>query len=161
VTLLALRPRGWSAEQLADELLGEFGKTVSIRAELSRLRRILGPLLASHPYRLEGQVATDYADVEAALQRGDIRAALERFAPGELLPASGAPTVAEARFRLTTTVREAVIAAADPDLLGAWLRLPAGDDDVQACRALIRLRPPSDPLHSLAAGRLRRLSAHA
>jgi hypothetical protein len=161
LTLLALRPRGWSAEQLADELLGEFGKAVSIRAELSRLRRILGPLLASHPYRLDAPIATDFAEVEASLERADIDGALRRFAAGELLPASGAPTVAEARFRLTTTVREAVIASAEPDLLGAWLRLPAGDDDVQACRALIRLRPPSDPLHSLAAGRLRRLSAHA
>jgi hypothetical protein len=161
LTLLALRPRGWSAEQLADELLGEFGKAVSIRAELSRLRRILGPMLVSHPYRLDAPLMTDFAEVEALLECGDVHGALGRFAAGELLPASGAPTVAEARFRLTTTVREAVIAAADPDLLGAWLGLPAGDDDVQACRALITLRPRSDPLHSLAAGRLRRLSAHA
>jgi len=161
LTLLALKPRGWSAEQLADELLGEFGKAVSIRAELSRLRRILGPLLASHPYRLDAPLTTDFGEVEELLTYGDIDGALDRFAAGELLPASGAATVVEARFRLTTTVREAVIASADPDLLGAWLRLPAGDDDVQACRALITLCPPSDPLHSLAAGRLRRLSAHS
>jgi hypothetical protein len=36
--------------------------------------------------------------------------------------------------------------------------MPAGDDDTQACRAVMALCPPSDQRHVLAAGRLRRLS---
>jgi hypothetical protein len=158
LTLLALRPSGWSAEQLTDELLGSRGKTVSIRAELSRLRRILGPYLGSHPYRLQAGIETDFDALEQLIDAGRIGEALGRFRAGELLPSSGVPMIAEARFRLTMSLREAVIASADPDLLTAWLRLPAGDDDIHACRAVIALCPPADPRHALAAGRLRRLS---
>jgi hypothetical protein len=156
--LLALRPGGWSAEQLAEELLGAFGKAVSIRAELSRLRRILGPYLGSHPYRLNVSVSTDYSEVERNLEHGRLREALEGFRAGELLPGSDSPVITEARFRLTMSLREAVIAAASPDLVCAWLRTPAGDDDAQACRVLMALCPPADSRHALAAGRLRRLS---
>jgi hypothetical protein len=158
LTLLALKPGGWTAEQLTEELLGLSGKAVSVRAELSRLRRILGPYLGSHPYRLQAQIQTDFGDVEQLLKSGLLRDALARSHAGELLPHSTAPVIVEARFRLTMSLREAVIAAADPDLLCAWLQLPAGDDDVQACRVVMTLCPPSDPRHALAAGRLRRLS---
>jgi hypothetical protein len=158
LTLLLLRPGGWSAEQLAGELLGAFGKAVSIRAELSRLRRILGPYLGSHPYRLNAAVSTDYSDVERHLESGRLSEALDGFRAGELLPGSDSPVIAEARFRLTMSLREAVIAAASPDLLCGWLRTPAGDDDAQACRVLMGLCPPADSRHALAAGRLRRLS---
>ncbi len=161
LTLLALRPAGWTAEQLAVELLGDFGKPVSIRAELSRLRRILGPALTAQPYRLTQPPQTDFGALERALDEGRTRDALERLTGGELLPGSDAPTIAEARFRLTTAVREAVMAAGDPDLLRRWITLPAGEDDVHACRALMARCPPADPRHALAAGRLRRLAGAA
>ena len=158
LTLLALRPGGWTAERLAEELLGAHGKPVSIRAELSRLRRILGASLGSHPYRLQVPVESDFGELEQLIEDGRLRAALSVFQAGELLPSSEVPLIAEARFRLTMSLREAVLASADPDLLTAWLRLPAGDDDLHACRAVIALCPASDPRHVLAAGRLRRLS---
>lgn len=158
LTLLALRPAGWSAERLTEELLGSGGKPVSIRAELSRLRRILGPYLGSHPYRLQAGIETDFGELERLIDAGRLHGALECLQAGELLPGSGAPLIAEARFRLTMSLREAVLASGDPDLLTRWLRLPAGDDDTHACRAVIALCPPSDPRHVLAAGRLRRLS---
>ena len=158
LTLLVLRPDGWSAEQLADELLGASGKAVSIRAELSRLRRILGPYLGSHPYRLQAAIETDFGELERLTEAGRLLDALRRLQSGELLPNSGASLIVEARFRLSMSLREAVLAAADADLLTAWLRMPAGDDDTQACRAVMALCPPSDQRHVLAAGRLRRLS---
>jgi hypothetical protein len=156
--LLVLRPTGWSAEQLAAELLGDLGKPVSIRAELSRLRRILGDRLQAQPYRLTEVPATDVAELERALAEGRTADALVRFARGELLPTSDSATIAETRFRLAMALREAVIASAEPDLLRDWLTLPAGDDDAQACRVLMSLTAPSDPRHALAAGRLRRLA---
>lgn len=160
LTLMALRPSGWTTEQLALELLGEFGKAVSIRAELSRLRRILGSLLLSHPYRLSVPIETDFGEVERLLGLGDVAGSLARFADGELLADSSSPAITEARFGLTMTVREAVIASGDPELIASWLKLPAGDDDVQACRSLMALCPSNaDPRHVLAAGRLRRLAA--
>ncbi len=159
LVLLTLRPQGWSAEALCDALLGPSGKTVTIRAELSRLRRVLGPLLASQPYRLTIPVQTDFARAERLLEAHDLQGALDGMAAGELLPGSDIPLINELRFRLTMGVREAVVSAADPELLASWLRLPAGYDDLHACRELIMLTPPSDPRHVLAAGRLRRLAS--
>ncbi|WP_432542781.1 GAF domain-containing protein [Kineococcus sp. SYSU DK002] len=52
VELLAASPRGLSAAQVAQRLFGDGARAVSARAELSRLRRLLGPVLASRPYRL-------------------------------------------------------------------------------------------------------------
>lgn len=56
--LLALHdaPKGRTAVQLADDLFGDAARTGTLRAEVSRLRRALGPLLGSQPYRLGPQV---------------------------------------------------------------------------------------------------------
>jgi hypothetical protein len=156
--LLALRPAGWTAEQLAVELLGDFGKPGSIRVELSRLRRILGARLQAQPYRLAARATSDVQELERCVESGRVSDALDRLADGDPLPGSDAPTIAETRFRLTMSVREAVIASRDPELLRRWISLPGGEEDVQACRALITLCAPADPRHALAAGRLRRLT---
>jgi hypothetical protein len=52
--LLALvrHPEGRSAAELSTDLFGDPSHGVTVRAEVSRLRRILGPLLAARPYRL-------------------------------------------------------------------------------------------------------------
>ena len=49
--LLAAHPDGRSARQLAEDLFGDASRTVTVRAELSRLRRQLGALLDRRPYR--------------------------------------------------------------------------------------------------------------
>ncbi|MFF0626900.1 GAF domain-containing protein [Streptomyces sp. NPDC004296] len=80
--LLAAHPRGRSAAELAQDLFGDGGRTVTVRAELSRLRRHLAGVLAHRPYR--------FADgVEVELRLPD--------RPVELLPHSTAPTVLAAR----------------------------------------------------------------
>lgn len=50
--LLAAHPGGLSARELSARLYGPGDHTVSVRAEISRIRRTLGPLLATRPYRL-------------------------------------------------------------------------------------------------------------
>jgi len=52
VEMLAAHPAGLSAARVADLAFGDPARTVSARAELSRLRRILGPVPASRPCRL-------------------------------------------------------------------------------------------------------------
>ncbi|MGO4750686.1 hypothetical protein AB4212_19040, partial [Streptomyces sp. 2MCAF27] len=55
MVLLAAHPEGLSGDRLALELYGEQAdrrSPVTLRAELSRLRRLVGPLLGSRPYRL-------------------------------------------------------------------------------------------------------------
>jgi GAF domain-containing protein len=78
--LLALtrHPAGRSAAALATDLFGDPTRTVTARAEVSRLRRTLGSVLLTQPYRVDEDVA-----VEVRLPTPVAR----------LLPASTAPLV--------------------------------------------------------------------
>jgi len=154
LTLLLLRPQGWSAERLALELLGDHGKPVTVRAELSRLRRLLGGRVSSPPYRLLGPADADFAAVERLLDAGEAGEALLRYG-GELLPFSEAPAIVEARHRLELALRAAVLESDDPSLLERWLRTPSGADDEPACRRLLTLTGATAAAHALALGRLR------
>jgi GAF domain len=156
--LLALAPEGLGAERLALQLYGEFGKPVTARAELSRLRRALPGAIAAHPYRLAVELRDDMAAVEELLAAGRIGEALDRY-PGPLLPASEVPLVVEARQRLDDGLREAILATGSADLLCAWLANPSGEEDVEACRALVARLGGEDPRRPAAISRLRRLLA--
>lgn len=57
LTLLAHHPEGMTAAELADELFGDPSRTVTVRAEMSRLRKRFGGLLATGPYRFAQEVA--------------------------------------------------------------------------------------------------------
>lgn len=56
---LALSPRGRSAPQLAEDLYGDRSRVVTVRAEMSRLRKQFTGLLAAQPYRFAGSVDLD------------------------------------------------------------------------------------------------------
>ena len=99
VVLLALHPRGLSGEELARALYGPRGSEVSVRAEIARLRRRLGPLVASQPYRLVADVQADFLEVDWLSRRGALAAARDAYV-GPLLPASDVPEIAAARARL-------------------------------------------------------------
>ncbi len=73
VVLLALHPEGMTSRELGLELYGPGFKAVTVRAEMSRLRRLLGAALATTPYRLDAEVRADFAEVERLLERGDQR----------------------------------------------------------------------------------------
>ncbi|WP_380280100.1 GAF domain-containing protein [Kitasatospora purpeofusca] len=83
--LLATERNGLSAAQLADALFGDPARTVTVRAELSRLRRYLGGLLAHRPYRFAESVLVTVAGPED---------------PYDLLPTSSAPAVRRLRAGL-------------------------------------------------------------
>jgi hypothetical protein len=57
VALLAAHPEGLTSRDLAHELYGPGGKRVTVRAEMSRLRRVLGPVLERNPYRLDAEIS--------------------------------------------------------------------------------------------------------
>lgn len=73
---------GRSAAELAGDLFADASRTVTVRAEVSRLRRTMGPLLQRQPYRF-----ADGVDVRLVLP--------ER--PVDLLAASNAPVVSAVR----------------------------------------------------------------
>ncbi|GAA4807998.1 helix-turn-helix domain-containing protein [Tomitella cavernea] len=54
--LYARRPDGMSAAQLSRDLFGDAEHIVTVRAEVSRLRRVLGGIVLSRPYRLADSV---------------------------------------------------------------------------------------------------------
>ncbi len=56
---LARAPLGLTAAELAGALFDDPARTVTVRAEVSRLRRAIGPLLATRPYRLADGVSVE------------------------------------------------------------------------------------------------------
>ncbi|MGN9774175.1 GAF domain-containing protein [Micromonospora sp. H33] len=158
LVLLVDHPEGRTGEQLGLDLYGDDRlHPVTLRAELSRLRRVLGPeLLDSRPYRLRGRVRSDFRTVTDLLERGDAAGALDAY-PGSLLPGSDAPGVTRLRRLVDGQLRAAVLAGADPALLAAWTATPAGTDDLAAWEALARALPPGAPRRPLAVTRIRQL----
>ncbi|OZV83358.1 diguanylate cyclase [Micromonospora echinospora] len=158
LVLLLQHPEGRTGEQLGLDLYGDDRlHPVTLRAEMSRLRRILGPeLLDSRPYRLRGTVRADFRTVVELLERGEVAGALDAY-PGSLLPASDAPGVARLRRLVDGQVRAAVLAGDDPALLTAWTTTPAGADDLAAWQALARALPPGAPRRPLATARVQQL----
>ncbi|MCR1783109.1 GAF domain-containing protein [Nocardioides carbamazepini] len=60
--IAAAGPGGVSAGQLSAALYGDGGRQVTVRAEISRMRRVLGALLATNPYRLGDGVSLSVVD---------------------------------------------------------------------------------------------------
>ncbi|MFD0019948.1 GAF domain-containing protein [Streptomyces sp. NPDC058382] len=139
---LARRPEGIGGEELLVELYEDESVTpVTLRAELSRLRRLLGPgLLLSRPYRLASPVDADFDTVARRLASGAVAAALSAYA-GPLLPGSQSPSVVRLRHWLNESLRAALIARGDPGLLTDWASSPWGEDDLPAWRALAAAAP--------------------
>ncbi|MFI0980823.1 GAF domain-containing protein [Streptomyces sp. NPDC021093] len=142
LVVLARRPEGLSGDELLCELYEDESVTpVTLRAELSRLRRLLGPdLLCSRPYRLTVPVDADFTVVARRLGSGAVAAAMGAY-PGPLLPASQAPAVVRLRRRLEGELRAALVARADPGLLSDWVYSPWGEDDLGVWRALAAAVP--------------------
>lgn len=82
--VLALHREGRSAAELAADVFGDPTRTVTVRAEMSRVRRHLAGVLAHRPYRFS-------EEVEVAVVRPEH--------PADLLPHSTAPAVADSRVR--------------------------------------------------------------
>ncbi|MFF4603242.1 GAF domain-containing protein [Streptomyces sp. NPDC001339] len=145
MVLLARHPEGLTGDQLSVLLYGDREvRPVTLRAELSRLRQLVGALLHSRPYRLSRPVETDLGAVEERLAAGDPRSALGAY-PGPLLPLSEAPGVRRLRAALADRMRCALLTARDPDLLREWSRTPWGEDDLEVFETLV----DALPAHSL------------
>ncbi|UED87880.1 GAF domain-containing protein [Streptomyces profundus] len=154
--LLARRPGGLTAEALAAQLRADEAAPVTVRAELSRIRRLLGPgLVASRPYRLTVPVSVDADEVGELIAQGALRRALDRYR-GPLLPRSEAPGVVEARTDLECALRAVLRERADAELLVAWTARPEHADDVEMLQAARDALPPGSPRALLLDARLRR-----
>jgi len=157
LTVLLLAGRGLTSEQLTLEVYGEAGKPVTLRAEMSRLRQALPDVLRGRPYAFTVPVSSDLQDAEQLTRDGRLADALALVVGERLLPASTAPRIVEARERLEQGLLASIIAVDDPDLLAAWCRSAAGEDDDVAARALLARLDPGDARAAGLRAQLRRL----
>ncbi|MCS5718103.1 GAF domain-containing protein [Herbiconiux sp. CPCC 205763] len=148
VTVLAWHREGLSAARLADLVYDDAEATVTLRAEIVRLRRILasvgGVELESRPYRLSVPIELDAHHVISLLDRGAHRVALAA-SRGLLLPGSEAPGVAEIRDVVRGRLREAILTDASIDVLLDYAATDDAQDDAEVWTAALRLLPPRSP----------------
>ncbi len=154
LVLLSRHPEGLSADHLAMLLDDKDLDVVTIRAEMSRLRRVIGAeYIDSRPYRLLSPIASDVGDVFDALHAADVDRALTRYT-GELLPQSVSPGIARLRTELSASVRGAVLSSGNLALLRRWLDLPEGRDDRDCWRVLYNHAAPGSVMRAQARGHL-------
>jgi hypothetical protein len=159
LVILVDSPDGITGDQLAVELYAEEVSQSTMRAELTRLRSLLGEdLLDSRPYRLRRELDCDWVNVGRAIEDGRPGDALRAYR-GPLLPSSYSPGIVERRERLERHLRAALLAAGELDLVAAWTRSRWGADDLDMWQLQAGLAEPGTPLHAIAAMELRRLDS--
>lgn len=155
--LLASAPRGLSGDELAVLVYEDDGASSTLRAELNRLRSLLGEeILASRPYRLVGSVTADWLALEAQLAAGELRSAMRGYR-GPILPRSTAPGVIRLREQLHMSLREAVRRSGQADLMSTWTRSGWGSDDYEMWQAQRAAVGGTSPMLALIDGQLARL----
>ncbi|MFF1250886.1 GAF domain-containing protein [Pseudarthrobacter sp. NPDC058329] len=163
LALLSTHPGGLSAEELSVLLYPRDGSTITLRAEMVRLRKVLqqlnpGAVPGSRPYRLPLDLAPDSAQVLSCLQRGAHRIALEIYR-GAVLPRSEAPGIIELRNKVSSLLREAVLTDGSAEALLRYAGLPEARNDVGVRRAALRLLPARSPKRAAVVADLERLEA--
>jgi len=163
LALLSAHPEGLSAEELCSLLYPGEGSTITLRAEMVRLRKVVQQLSpdavpGSRPYRLPLDLVPDTGQVLSCLQRGAHRIALEIYR-GAVLPRSEAPGILDLRNRVSSLLREAVLTDGNAESLLKYAALPEARDDVVIRRAALRLLPPRSPKRAAVVADLERLEA--
>ena len=161
LTILAGHPDGLSAEKLAGQLYENAPSTVTLRAELVRLRKVLEqadrslvPL--SRPYRLPRRIDVDAYRVLAFLDRGAHRVALAGYT-GQLLPSSTAPAIVELRAEVSSRLRDSLLADASVETLLAYARTDEAAWDVEVWRTCLQMLPARSPKRASVVSRLERI----
>ena len=157
--LLQAFPEGLNTEQLALKLAEDGIDPVTVRAEISRLRRDLGDdVVQSRPYRLTVDLWSDVGDLRQRVASGDdLESVIDELGRGGLLVESTAPGIVEIFEELREDVRSRVIAEGQVGALRKWTTSIHGRDDLVAWRRLEHRLPVSDPDRAVVGGRIRLL----
>lgn len=157
--LLALAEDGLTSGELGVALNEDDQPSVTVRAEMSRLRQALGPIsMTSRPYRLDRPVRTDVHEVRGHLASGRLRAAVAAYR-GPVLPASAAPAIVQLRNDLHLALRSALVASSDADALLSFADTDHGRDDFDVWRRALHVLPASSPRFEQVAAHAERLEA--
>lgn len=161
LALLVHHREGLSTAQLAEELFErpDAAAEGTVRAEIARLRRALagapGRALTSRPYRLQWELQTTLGRIWAALERGDLEAALQLYSPG-MLARSQAPGITLLRYRTEAALREMAL---DRGTAHQLLNLGRQLADADLLRAALRELPADSPARSLIVAEVQGLEA--
>lgn len=146
--LLSRASDGLTSAELGVALSDDEQAPVTIRAELSRLRGVLGPLeLDSRPYRLRTAVRSDLDEVCDLLDADRVRSAVAAYR-GPVLPASTAPAVESLRDDLHLRLRSALLACTDADAVLSFADTPHGREDLEIWERALAILPPTSPRHA-------------
>ncbi|PXX68387.1 GAF domain-containing protein [Nocardia tenerifensis] len=153
--LLTEHPEGLGADHLALLLDDTDLDNGTIRAAVSHLRAVVGPtVFGSRPYRLRVPVATDVEALRAALDSGDVDAALRLYA-GPVLPRSTAPGIIDLRDELRVRLRAAALNSGDSGVLRRWTAGAEGRDDAAAWAAYRATVDRDSPLYAQIEAKIR------
>ncbi|QCR19952.1 GAF domain-containing protein [Agrococcus sp. SGAir0287] len=157
LVLLTLHPEGLAAGELAAMLSEHDASPVTLRAEMTRLRRALAGVVRveSRPYRLASALETDVDRLLSLLDRGAHRVALSCYR-GPLVPGSNAPGVVAARDEVAGRLRTAILSAASAEVLYDYASTH-GRCDREAWMQLLRGLPPRSPRRAAVVEHLERL----
>jgi len=117
ICLLALNPQGMSLDELHAGLYGD--KLVcksTLKAEISRLRKLLGGKIDSRPYRLMTSVWCDFIDFWGAVNQKNIEDAASLFR-GTFLPNTTSPVLSEWQRNVDFAAEQLVQSCNDPSVL--------------------------------------------
>lgn len=147
---LAEHPRGLTVDQLAAHVYGDQPVTTStVKAEVSRLRRVLPGIITSRPYQLLASTSVDAHRVLDSVAAGDARAAAEGLTDS-VLPASESPIARALALRVEVAVRSLVLRTADADAAVALARHRS--DDLEVVDHALSLLPVDSPQRALLEG---------
>lgn len=155
--LLSQYPDGLTADELAQELYGDRGKPVTVRAEMYRIRRMFVGLIGASPYRFLASVKTDADVVYRLLAGGCVLEAVLRYT-GSLLPHSDSLGVAIRRAELHQAVRNSALQAGGEALV-AWCGKSVCELDAESIERLIETLDRSDPMRPVLQARLERVES--
>lgn len=165
LALLSWHPRGLSGDELVEllHINPDTADVGTLRAELVRLRKILGDLdealvPRSRPYRLEKTPRSDARMVLKAIERGDLEMALEHYA-GPVLPRSMAPGIEAIRDEVFAALRQAMLQDGSAEQLMRFLELPEVQDDEEVLGTALQVLPARSPHRALVVAALERLEA--
>lgn len=158
--LLHRFPDGISGSGLVDRLWAVGGSEVTVRAEITRLRRAIDGLgglrIDARPYRLLGDLESDLERTSQALARGDVDTALGHY-HGPVLPDSDAPAVREIGDEIDALMRETLLQDGTWQQLWRYASLPDFREDVEVLMTVLRLAPPEAAERNAAVVRLEAL----
>ena len=158
--LLHRNPSGISGSGLVDRLWRHGGSEVTVRAEITRLRKTIEHLgdieINARPYRLRGNFSSDYDRAYQALSRGDVETALDLY-QGQALADSDAPGIREIGSELEALLRETLLQNGTWQQLWRYASLPEAREDGEVLMLVLRLAPPEAHERNAAVVRLEAL----